>query len=677
MKITKIVVVLLLLLTIVNTVGAVTIDETFIMLAGDFTMQTYGEQTYTFISSDGLTYWNMSGSNVTFVTHWTSSHDLIERDGHYGIGNYTTTITADIYGTTTNWTVNNLYLRFITNAGNIENKSYGPTPGLTIAQFNTTHKRVTYEYTPSNTLTETDMGLFDIDIFAVCYNTTLHYWGNRTFNDTFSVYILDPPYNGSSDYDAGTQTVNITWETGNHSDTDVVVRKNGTSYPNSPFDGYIVQNGTLNFFNETANSNRAYSVFSYNNTTRSWSEPLNIPWGAIMIWNVYNESNPFQSIWYNLEVSNAAGTDVYTKYNQHGPLLLDYNDIPFGYGTIFIVSNTSYRDRRQVHDIIANGFYNYSFGLPRITLPTGEGEYENYTRQYKIRVIENILSSPLENVYVEIKRYNNETLTYETLETFYTNGYGEGTLWLIPSTHYKAFLTKENYNDAINDFLTDPVFYGDNYPITFSMSASIGGDTAFYVFIQEIHTSGYIDNVTSILYINYTDDLLGTIDCQVYVYDMNTQTLIYTYLSTDTDSFQTNTIVNKTHDFQIMFKFNHSYFNYREWTFIITGYHLGSGITLTTMIRFNTLFMINFGWNPFGWSNMITWFIMVGCFFSFNRRDSYMAMFLAGFLLLIINYYIGFNTVMATVSGGAIPIMMIFFGILMLIRDRYRFGVDT
>jgi len=119
----KLFVFLLLFLTIVNSVGAVTIDETFIMLAGDFTMQTYGEETYTFISSDGLTYWNMSGSNVTFVTNCASSHDLIERDGHYNIGNYTTIITADIYGTTS-WTVNNLYLRFITNAGNIENKSY-------------------------------------------------------------------------------------------------------------------------------------------------------------------------------------------------------------------------------------------------------------------------------------------------------------------------------------------------------------------------------------------------------------------------------------------------------------------------------------------------------------------------------------------------------------------------
>jgi hypothetical protein len=32
---------------------------------------------------------------------------------------------------------------------------------------------------------------------------------------------------------------------------------------------------------------------------------------------------------------------------------------------------------------------------------------------------------------------------------------------------------------------------------------------------------------------------------------------------------------------------------------------------------------------------------------------------------------------MAIAAGGAIPILMIFFGILMLIRDRSRFGVDN
>ena len=669
----KLFVFLLLFLTIVNSVGAVTIDETLLMLANDFTLHTKSEQTYTFIGSDGLTYWNLTeGGNITFVNSCTSSRSLIERDGHYNIGNYTTTITTSIYSPST-WVPTWVYIRFKDATGNL---ALNGNKTLTTYTQVGVNKIYAYQYDPDNSIPEAKLGLFDVDVYVHAENNTLIYYGNASYNNIFTVYHLDEPYNGSSDWDDGTQTVNLTWDTGNYSDTDVVIRKNGTSFPTTPSDGYIVQNNTLNFFNETADSNRAYSVFSWNQTTRSWSEPLNIGWGAIMIWNVYNESNPFQSIWYNLEVSNAAGTDVYTKYNQHGPLLLDYNDIPFGYGTIFIVSNTSYRDRRQVHDIIANGFYNYSFGLPKITLPPGEGEYENYTRQYKIHVIENILSTPLENVYVVIKRYNNETLTYETLETFYTNGNGDGSVWLIPSTHYKVFLTKTSYNDAIADILTDPVFYGDNYPIVLSMNIATGNDTQSNIFLEEIHTSGYIDNTTSILYINYTDDLLGTIDCQVYVYDMNTNTLIYTYLSTATNSFQTNTVVNKTHDFEIVFKMNHTYFEYHAWSFIVQGYHLGHGITLTTPARFNLLFIINFGWNPFGWSNIITWFIMVGCFFSFNRRDSYMAMFLAGFLLLFLNYYIGFNTAMAIAAGGAIPIMMIFFGILMLIRDRYRFGVD-
>jgi hypothetical protein len=145
-----------------------------------------------------------------------------------------------------------------------------------------------------------------------------------------------------------------------------------------------------------------------------------------------------------------------------------------------------------------------------------------------------------------------------------------------------------------------------------------------------------------------------------------------TYSSIGVDTIQVSVVVNNTHNFEIVYKINHTYFGYKAWSIPISGWRA----TLTTMSKFNMLMAINFGFNPFGWSNIIMWFIMIGCFFSFDRRDSYMAMFLAGFLLLVINVYIGFNTTLGVAAGGAIPIIMILFGILMLIRDRYRFGVD-
>ena len=131
-------------------------------------------------------------------------------------------------------------------------------------------------------------------------------------------------------------------------------------------------------------------------------------------------------------------------------------------------------------------------------------------------------------------------------------------------------------------------------------------------------------------------------------------------------------VANKNNSFEVVWKLNHTYFNYRAGSFMLTGYHK----TITTMTKANLLFTINFGYNPFGWSNFITWFLMVGIFFMSDRKNTFMIMFIGGFFLLFINLYIGFNTAMSVAAGGAIPIVMIFFGIMMLIRDRARFTDD-
>jgi hypothetical protein len=53
-----------------------------------------------------------------------------------------------------------------------------------------------------------------------------------------------------------------------------------------------------------------------------------------------------------------------------------------------------------------------------------------------------------------------------------------------------------------------------------------------------------------------------------------------------------------------------------------------------------------------------------------------MAIFLIGFILLFINIWIGIETIWTALSAGFFPIIMIFFGILMLVRDRGYSGVS-
>jgi hypothetical protein len=123
-------------------------------------------------------------------------------------------------------------------------------------------------------------------------------------------------------------------------------------------------------------------------------------------------------------------------------------------------------------------------------------------------------------------------------------------------------------------------------------------------------------------------------------------------------------------DYVAIMHMNHTNFGYHELSLYFYGYHRG----ITTSARLNLLFTINFGFNPFGWANTIMLFIILGCFFSFGRTETYMIVFLIGFILLFFHVYIGIVTVWSALIGGMFPIILIFLGILMLVKDRGLLG---
>jgi hypothetical protein len=457
------------------------------------------------------------------------------------------------------------------------------------------------------------------------------------------------------------------------------VNSKTTGYPTSHADGTnltFLASTYKNYYNDTSvNTTRYYTVFNYNCTTGMWSRTgLDIPWGAIEL-NVYNESKPWQSIGFNLLVTNADHTKTKLYTDIIGPYIIDMSDIPYGENTIFQVSNISYKTRVYLEDVTPNNFYNFTFYLPFENATEGGEGLPPYPEPalYNIRVVEATYTDiPIADVLVTVERYINTTDAYIVISSLLTDQNGYVNLYLVPGVLYYVICTKDNYYPSTGNWIPQPPdIYGHTETKIFRMSHTAPINETNYVFIEEIHSSGYMDNITSILYVNYTDDLSGTIDCQVDIFDTN-GTFVYTYSSTSLSIFQINTAANNTHDYIVYFYMNHTVFGYHHWMFFIRGYHK----TITTMSKFNLLFTMNFGFNPFGWSNTIVWFILLGCFFSFNRRDSFMAMFMAGFFLLFLNYYIGFYTLSAIASGAGLPIIMIFFGILMLIRDRYRFGMD-
>ena len=153
----------------------------------------------------------------------------------------------------------------------------------------------------------------------------------------------------------------------------IVIVRNNNSYPVCPTDGYEVQNDTLNYYNTSVTFDEAYfSLFAYNDTTHSYSEHVEMEWGVLGL-NCFNESAPHQAIGFDIEITNSDATETYTANDITNTQYIDINDIPYGDDTIFVVSNSSYRQRVFYYDLFVNHFYNYSFYLPPLKTGSGEG----------------------------------------------------------------------------------------------------------------------------------------------------------------------------------------------------------------------------------------------------------------------------------------------------------------
>lgn len=194
--------------------------------------------------------------------------------------------------------------------------------------------------------------------------------GNVSVNaTTLSTETPDPPYNASSRFFTGGY-LNITWNRGNRSDEDVVVRKSG-SYPSTWDDGTVMDrtnNSTgvtpLYYSNLTVSEYYYYCIFSYNITNSSYSISCEVPvYGGLGL-NCFNESNPSQSITFDILISNSNGSSTFEANSLTNTHWLDIEDIPYGNDTVFYVSSSGYKPRTYYYDIELGVLYNFSFYLP-------------------------------------------------------------------------------------------------------------------------------------------------------------------------------------------------------------------------------------------------------------------------------------------------------------------------
>ena len=501
-------------------------------------------------------------------------------------------------------------------------------------------------------------------------------------NSTNASIIVAPqsPYNGNSVYHPGTNTVNFTWSRGNGSSQELVFEKTG-SYSTSVSDGTVKQNGTKQYYNLTVNSSSGYfSIWSYNSTLNIYSSTgLEISWGALNI-SVFNQSKPWQLVdSFGLLISNSDGSSTYSNTNCDNPILLNVFDIPYGSNTIFKINATNYKDTIIYKDLTINKYYQYDFYLAPIETevdpgggdPGGSGDNYSTTQHYVIQVIDE-LNNPVQDADVTIRFYNNFSETWEDKSSFITDGYGQGDIWLVPGVLYKVNISATGYISITGQDWT-PVYieYSDDRYKTFQLEfediTPQYPDNPF----ECISLNGEIGGNT--LYINFSSTCGTILDVDVYVYEINlssTATVLFGSYS-DSDNFSTTlSNINNSNNYLVICFYNHSYWGNQTITFEITG--TGVIVPPTSSDEVEGLLNPLFGYNPFGWHNFLMFLFLIAGFFYADQRDAGKILILMGGLMLFLNIWIGFNSLIVTLAGGVVPVLFIIAGLMSIWKDSNK-----
>jgi len=558
------------------------------------------------------------------------------------------------------------------------------TTGTTALRFNATYTSGNVDFTFTGNHTGAIYNLYIDDIYYNIYESesfsfSHSSWSEVDFEIELAGYRPDPPYNGTSNYLTDELLLNLTWLRGNNSDREIVVRNNA-SFSTSPSDGTIQQNGTDLFFNESVTSSGYFTIWSYNDTNGYFSATgLNIPWGALGV-TVYNESSPWLTVSpFGLLISNQEGTETYQNSTCTDTHYLDMLDIPYGVNTVFVINATYYVDRTYYFDMLENMYLNLTLYLPPFEEgvdegsgdPDGSGENYSTIQDYVINIIDE-LDSPVEGAKVIIRRYINTTESWNEIASGITDGYGQVPVSLFPGILYKVNITADGYKDSLgNDWIPKYIEFTDDRYKTFQLEFEDIEPYPPAVYDEEI-TFTAIRTDGCILYVNYTDALGETIDTQIYVYEYNlTNTewvLIHTNTTTGIDDFGFTITVNCTDNYRITLHHNHTTFGYQTQTLFVDA----EIDTVTTQARGDDLFTLNYGWNPFGWTNLFMWFLLVAAAYSADQRDAGKILILIGGLFIFLNSIIGFNTALSVAAGGIIPVLFIIIGIMVMWNDSRK-----
>ena len=504
--------------------------------------------------------------------------------------------------------------------------------------------------------------IFNKTLSGLSPSTTYHYravfsnedGGSYGADMTFRTMPPDNVTNTTWSLSA-TNDFTLNWSKGNYSDY-TLIRRDAGAYPATITDGTQVYNGTGNGTIDTGLSEAyLYTFWAYNSTYNSYSSPVYLNWTASWI-NCYNETDGTNVTCWDIEISNADGSQVYYTNCTNNSLIINISSLPSGDDVVFYFSAEGYESRLYVMDV--EDVVNLDAYLPPI-------EYEgDEATEYLLHILDDF-DNPIDEAKVEIRRYVDGE--YESVLSELTDGNGDVTVYLITDAHYKIVISKTDYTTATADYVPTAEVRTKTFILSIPDTEPQDEDIPQ----EHINFTGEFGGGT--LYVNFSCDLSTVIGTTLYVYETDvstgSETLFNTSSTTSTDSWNNIiTGINTNNSYRVVVVYNHSLWG-SQTIFLIVNPIYSPPITQDET---DTLFDLNYGGNPFGWSNFFLWIFMAMVFTKADKENAGFILMMFGVLCMFISYIIGFNTVMSTIAGGVLPMVMIVVGALSIwVSRRY------
>lgn len=432
----------------------------------------------------------------------------------------------------------------------------------------------------------TNIGTVDSNVTA--YN--VYYYNAWAFNESthnFSAYTSANNHTGplnptSINPSLSGGTLNFTWTKGTRGDTTVIVRKHN-SFSDSISDGTQVYNGSATGYDDASfNTSSYYTFYGFNSLTSLSSSGIQTQWGVLQV-RVFDENTSAVIYNYTVFVTNQSGSETYEIYSANTQVInIGIANLPTGEDVVIKINATvfdgnwsagcgdcdnttnttiEYEDRVYYMDINPNTFYNLSAYLPRVV--------DSYL--YRLSVVgpkdEYNADPPIQGATMDIKRYINSSVGWESVGIYLTDGDGNIYVYLIPGEIYKVTTSASGYLTDISDYIPSDTVFEQRFrltPTTTPDGVIVYDDFWSDVTIDiDMVSSGRFSNETyqfGNITIEFSDSNGSIINTQIRLYEIygNNATLVATW---DNSSSSFNIVrggINTTRVYYISVHFNSS-----------------------------------------------------------------------------------------------------------------------